>query len=110
MKTFFCKLIAPRPSFTQDMTAAEGKLMQEHGAYWREWMAKGHIVSFGLVADPLGAYGIGIVEFEDEARVRSFTDNDPTVRSGQGFRFDIHPMPFGAVRPDLTPGAPLRSA
>src|SRR5574338_660922 len=97
MKTYFCKLVAPRPSFVQDMTPEESQVMKDHGAYWREWLGKGHVVSFGLVLDPAGAFGIGIVEFDDDAAVRSFTDNDPTIRSGRGFRFDIHPMPFGAV-------------
>ena len=99
MKAFFCKLIAPRPSFTMDMTPAERQLMNDHGAYWREAMARGDVVSFGLVADPAGAYGIGIVEFEDEVAARAFADNDPTIRSQQGFRFEIQPMPFGVVWP-----------
>jgi len=98
MNAFFCKLVAPRPTFVQDMSPTERQLMQEHGAYWREWLTKGNVVTFGLVLDPAGAYGIGVVEFEDETAVRAFTDNDPTIRSGQGFRFDIQPMPFGAVR------------
>ena len=98
MNAYFCKLVAPRPTFVQDMTPAERQLMQEHGTYWREWLAKGNVVTFGLVLDPAGAFGIGVVEFEDDASVRSFTDNDPTIRSGQGFRFEIQPMPFGAVR------------
>jgi len=50
MKTFFCKLVPPRPSFAQDLSEAERKLMQEHAAYWREWMEKGHVVAFGVVA------------------------------------------------------------
>ena len=97
MKTYFCKLVAPRPSFVQDMTPEESQVMKDHGAYWREWLGKGHVVSFGFVLDPAGAFGIGIVEFDDDAAVGRFTDNDPTIRSGRGFRFDIHPMPFGAV-------------
>ncbi len=30
----------PRASFGQDMTPAEAQLMQEHAAYWREWMGR----------------------------------------------------------------------
>ena len=94
---FFCKLLAPRPSFVQDMTPAERELMGEHARYWREWLAKGNVKTFGLVADPRGAYGIGIVEFDTEADARAFGDGDPTIRSGQGFQFEIMPMPMGAV-------------
>ena len=99
MKTFFCKLTAPRPTFAQDMSEAERRLMQEHAVYWREWMDEGRVVTFGLVGDPVGAYGIAVVEVDDDAEVRRLTDNDPTVRSGLGFRFDVYPMPLGAVHP-----------
>ncbi|HEU4562806.1 MAG TPA: YciI family protein [Longimicrobium sp.] len=95
---FFCKLVAPRADFVQTMTPAEGQLMQEHGAYWREWLAKGHVIAFGLVGDPRRAFGIGIVEFDNEEEARAFTDGDPTIESGQGFAFEVLPMPFGVVR------------
>lgn len=97
MKTYFCKLMAPRASFLRDMSADEGQLMQQHAVYWREHLARGNVVAFGLVADPAAAYGVGIVEFEDDAGVQVFTDGDPTIRSGLGFRFEVQPMPFGSV-------------
>ena len=31
---FLCKLIPPRPTFQQDMSDAETKVMPEHVAYW----------------------------------------------------------------------------
>jgi len=96
--TFFCRLLPPRASFLQDMTPAEAQIMQEHAAYWREWLARGHVVAFGVVGDPAGVFGVGIVEFEEEAEVHAFTGKDPTVLSGQGFRFEVLPMPFGVVR------------
>ena len=99
MQTFFCKLIAPRPTFAMDMNEAEAQLMNEHAGYWRSWMEKGNVVAFGLVADPAGPYGIGIIEVEDAAAARNLTDNDPTIRSGRGFSYDVQPMPFGAVHP-----------
>jgi YCII-related domain len=84
------------------MSEAEAKLMADHATYWREWMAKGHVVAFGVVADPAGVYGIGIVEVEDEAGVRMLTEYDPTILRGQGFRFDVHLMPRGAVHPPMS--------
>lgn len=96
--TFFCKLLPPRRTFAQDMTPSEMALMQEHAAYWSEWIARGHVVAFGFVGDPAGGYGMGVVEFDAEADARAFTDDDPTIRSGQGFRFEIHPMPLGVSR------------
>ncbi len=102
MKTYFCKLLPPRPTFAQDMSEAEMKVMQEHGVYWRGLMEQGQVIAFGLVADPAGAFGIGIVEVESEADVQRLTSNDPTIRSGQGFRFTFHPMPRGAVHPPFS--------
>ncbi|HEX8451621.1 MAG TPA: YciI family protein [Longimicrobium sp.] len=95
---FFCKLLPPRATFVMDMTEAEMRLMQEHAAYWHDAVARGNVITFGMVADPSGPFGMGVVEFASEAEVLDFTDGDPTIRSGQGFAFEIHPMPMGAVR------------
>ena len=97
MNTFFSKLIDPRPTIAQDMTEEELVLMQRHALHWREWMERGRVVTFGVVADPAGAFGIGVVEVLDDAEVRDLTENDPVVLSGLGFRYEVHPMPFGAV-------------
>jgi hypothetical protein len=99
MKTFFCKLVPQRTTFAQDMSDAEASLMQAHATYWRGLMDEGLAVGFGLVADPAGAYGIGIVEVDDEAAVQTLTANDPTIRSGHGFSFQVLPMPRGIVHP-----------
>lgn len=96
--TFFCKLLGPRADFAQSMTDAERQLMGQHAVYWRRGIEQGHVTGFGLVADPRGAFGIGVVEFGSEADVRAFTDGDPTIRSGQGFVFEVAPMPMGFVR------------
>jgi hypothetical protein len=97
VKTFFCKLTPPRATFVQDMTGEEGALMQQHAVYWRELMEEGRVVTFGVVADPAGVFGIGVVEVADEAEVRHLTDGDPVIGSGRGFSYDVYPMPFGAV-------------
>ena len=97
MLTFFCKLNPPRLTFAADMTPEEGAVMQSHAEYWTEWTTRGHVVAFGLVGDPAGAYGIGIVEFENEAGVRGFTDRDPAILSNRGFRYDVLPMPLGVA-------------
>ena len=99
MKTFFCRLLPPRPTFAQDMSAAEAKAMQEHSVYWRECMARGQVVVFGLVADPAAAFGIVILEVADEDDARRLTANDPAIRAGHGLRSEVHPMPRGVVYP-----------
>jgi uncharacterized protein len=98
MKHFFYKLIPPRPSFAQDMTEQEAQLMQEHAVYWRGLMDQGLVVVVGVVADPTGAYGIGVVELEDDADPHVLGANDPAVKANAGFRFEMHPMPRPMVR------------
>jgi len=99
MATFYVRLNAPRSTFGQDMTPDEGKIMADHVVYWRGVMAKGHVIVFGMVADPRGVFGIGVVEFDTPQQAREFADGDPTLRSGRGFSIDVLPMPRGVVRP-----------
>ena len=94
---FFCKLHPPRPTFAHDMTDVERQLMQAHADYWQEWMSKGNVVTFGLVGDPAGPYGVGVVQFDGPDAARAFADGDPTITAGVGFRLDVHPMPLGAA-------------
>jgi uncharacterized protein YndB with AHSA1/START domain len=91
-KYFFCRLIAPRPSFAMDMNEEERAVMQEHGQYWRGKQQAGLVVVFGPVADPQGPWGLGIVRAADEAALREFQDGDPAIRSGRGFSYVYLPM------------------
>lgn len=97
MPTFFCKLLPPRPTFALDMTDDERALMQAHAEYWKQAIESGHALVFGLVGDPAGPFGVGIVELDDERAVRRYTDDDPVVLSKRGFRYEILPMPFGTT-------------
>jgi uncharacterized protein YciI len=99
MKTFFCKLLPPRPTFPSDMSPDEAKLMSDHAVYWKAWMAKGNVVAFGPVSEGHGGYGIGIVQFEDDNEVHSFADDDPTIKANVGFLIEISPMPRGVITP-----------
>lgn len=98
MKYFLYKLIPPRPTFAQDMTEVEARLMQEHAAYWKGLMDRGLVVAFGPVLDPKGVYGVAIVEFEDTANADDLGIDDPTIKANVGFRFEIYPMPQVMVR------------
>ena len=99
MSDFFLRLNAPRATFAQDMSDDERQLMGHHVLYWRDAMARGHVLAFGMVADPKGAFGVGIMRFDSGEQARKFADNDPTIQSNTGFSMDILPMPMGAVRP-----------
>jgi hypothetical protein len=97
METYFCRLVAPRSTFGQDMTAEERGIMGAHAEHWRRELDAGRVVTFGVVGDPAGVFGVGIVEFENRAALDAFLESDPTTRSGVGFRWEVLPMPFGAV-------------
>ena len=97
MPAFYCKLVPPRASFAQDMSPEEAQAMQAHGAYWRGLLAGGQVVVFGLVGDPRGAFGVGIIEVDDPNEVTRMTEQDPAILAGHGHQYEIHPMPFGAV-------------
>ncbi len=97
METFFCKLIPPRASFASDMSPEEAQLMQQHAEYLRGLLARGSVVTFGVVANPSGAFGMAVVEVADQAEVQQLTANDPVIRSERGFRYEVCAMPFGAV-------------
>jgi len=97
MKTFFVKLIPPRPTFAESMSELEAGAMGRHVAYWRSMMSQGKAVAFGPVSDPAGTYGIGIIQVEDEGEGRSFMENDPAIRAGFGLRYELRLMPHGVI-------------
>ena len=98
MKYFFCKLHPPRPDFVQTITPQEERLMQAHGAYWKAMMDRGLVAAFGLVGDPKGAYGVGILTLDDESDPHALTSEDPTMQARAGFAYEIHPMPRAVTR------------
>ena len=93
---FLYKLNPPRPTFVQDMTEAERNVMQQHAIYWNGLTDRGIAIIFGLVLDPKGPWGVGIVEVTDEPDARAIGTNDPAVKAG--LTFEIYPMPGAVVR------------
>jgi hypothetical protein len=98
MTHYFLKLIPPRPTFAQDLTPDEAALMQAHAGYWHGMMERGLAAAFGLVGDPAGAYGVGIIEIEDGADVHALAAQDPTILANAGFKYEIHQMPRAVTR------------
>ncbi len=91
-KHFFVRLIPPRPTFAMDMSDEERAMMQQHVVFWKEKLDKGIVIVFGPVFDPGGGYGIGVLEVDDESVVFDLRDNDPAMKSGRGFQYEIHSM------------------
>ncbi|HEX5959621.1 MAG TPA: YciI family protein [Rhodanobacteraceae bacterium] len=98
MSCYFCKLVPPRAGFASDITPDEAAVMQLHALYWKELIDRGQrVFALGLVLDPAGAFGIGVLEAEDEAAMLALTDHDPAIEAGIGMHYEIHPMPRGVM-------------
>src|SRR3712207_2789806 len=103
MPVHLCKLLPPRPTFAADMSPAEATLMGEHAAYWGGLTERGIAVVFGPVFDPNGVWGLAIVDVADEATASALTNDDPVIRAGNGFRYEIYPMPQAVLRASVQP-------
>lgn len=98
MQAFFYKLLSPRATFPHDITEAEAAVMRDHAHYWEKRIASGLTVhALGPVFDPAGAFGIAVIEVEDQAQAHVLARNDPAILSGCGFRYELHPMPRGVM-------------
>ncbi len=94
---FAIRLIAPRPTFVEDMTDEERAMMAEHGRYWRQLLADGVAVVFGPVLDPAGPYGLAVVEVDDQEHAGRVIAADPAVRGG--IKTEVYPMLNAIYRP-----------
>ncbi len=81
-KSWFVRLIPPRPTFAQDITEPEKKLMRDHYAYWKALFDQGVCVFGGPVMDPKGVYGVLAIRAADEAEARTIAAADPSVKAG----------------------------
>jgi uncharacterized protein len=102
MTTFVLRLIAPRPTFAQDMSDSEREIMGRHAAHWQPYLQAGRMVVFGPILADTGSYGLAVVETEDEQALRDFAAADPVVTTGTA-RFEIGRMLAGFVRPAAGP-------
>ena len=94
---FFMKLIPPRPTFGEDMTAEERALMQQHVKYVGEAFNKGTVLIYGPVMSTDGAFGMAVLEMADAAEVQRFGDEDPSVKAGLN-TFEFYPMKVAQAR------------
>ena len=88
-KYFALKLNPSRPDFAQTMTEKERSTMQQHAAYWREYMSQGKVIVFGPVLDPKAVYGFGVVAVHDEQEVKDFIAGDPANKINS---YEYYPM------------------
>jgi len=94
---FLMRLIPPRPTFGADMTAEERGLMQQHIAYVRTFFDGGQVLAYGPVLDPAGAFGVALLEVNDEAEAHKFAKEDPSIVAGLN-TYTITPMKIAACQ------------
>ena len=92
------ELKGPRPNFALTLTDDERKLMGEHAKYWEPFIKQGIVAVFGPFLGKAGSKGIVIVEADSEESVQRIIEDDPTMKSGRGFAYDISMMRAGFVR------------
>jgi hypothetical protein len=92
MRGFVYRLIAPRPTFADDMTPDERATLSDHAAYWGGLLNAGKAVAFGPVDDPAGSYGLGVLLVEDQAEAEAIRDADPAITAPHGLRVELAPM------------------
>ena len=71
--------------------------MDEHARYCQEHFAAGRLVLYGPVLAKGGAFGLGVLEVDNEEEARRFGEGDPSVKAGLN-RFEIHPMRVAGAR------------
>ena len=82
MKTWFVRLIPPRPTFDKDFTDAEGEAMHKHFNYWKDLNDKGVCIFGGPVLDARGVFGIIVLVAATEDEAKSIVAADPSVVAG----------------------------
>jgi uncharacterized protein YciI len=98
VKYYVCELLPPRPTFPQDMTTREAEIMQAHAAYCRQLLDSGKAVVFGPVAEPEGAWGLGVLQLPDDADPQGVIAEDPVMKANAGFVYRVLPMLQAATR------------
>ena len=63
--------------------------MQQHVAYWKDFLDKGMVAVYGPVLDPQGVYGIGVVGVDNENQLDALIKNDPAVKIND---YEFYPM------------------
>jgi len=94
---FFFRLIPPRTTFPGDASAEELALMKQHADYFAGLFASGRVLLYGPVRSAAGAFGVAVLEVENEAQAREIAQNDPSVVGGLN-RFEVDPMRVSAAR------------
>jgi uncharacterized protein YciI len=71
-----------RPTFVEDGTKEENRIMGVHFAYLKKLMGEGKVLLAGPSINGAKTFGIIIVEVENEAEARAILEGDPSFQAG----------------------------
>ena len=71
--------------------------MEEHGRYFQEHFTAGRVLLFGPVMASTGAFGLAVLQVDNEAEARRIGEDDPSVKAGLN-RFELYPLQVSAAR------------
>jgi len=92
MAYFLLRLQPPRPTFPLDGRPEEMAAMARHADYWSGQADAGVAIAVGPVFEGEGAWGMAVIEVEDEGAARAIADQDPVTLADLGFRFVVSPI------------------
>lgn len=81
-KAFLIRIQPVRPTFVEDATKEEGKIMGEHFQYLKSLAAEGKVVIAGPSINGAKTFGLIVVEVDTEADARKIMEGDPSVKGG----------------------------
>lgn len=82
--------------------------MGRHAAHWQPLIGSGQMVVFGPVLDGSGSGGLGVVESDDDDKLRAFAAAEPVVSTGTG-EVELGRMLTAFIRPASAGGVATRS-
>ena len=63
--------------------------MAKHIEYWKPHIQSGTAIVIGLVSDPNGGYGVGVIQVDNEHQLADLIANDPA----NGLHaYEVHPL------------------
>ena len=82
---------------------SQAAIMQAHVAYCGKLLQAGKAIVFGPVADPLGVWGLGVLQLPDDADPQAIVADDPVMKANVGFTYQVMPMLQAATRENCAP-------
>jgi uncharacterized protein len=79
---FFIRIEPTRPTFSQDATKEENKIVAEHFSYLKKLAGEGTVVLAGPSINGAKTFGAIIVEVENEAAAKAILAADPAYKAG----------------------------